>query len=87
MPERRRRYDVFGEDGTRPSGGGASAGDAFGFGDIFDAFFGGDPFGRRSPGLDPFRWTLPMRTESRENVRDDSASETLLHARVQGTHR
>ena len=46
-PERRRRYDVFGdEDGAarpgRPPGG---AGDAFGFGDIFDAFFGGDPFG------------------------------------------
>jgi len=46
-PERRRRYDLFGEDGTRPSGGGASAGEAFGFGDIFDAFFGGDPFGNR----------------------------------------
>jgi molecular chaperone DnaJ len=45
-PERRRRYDVFGEDGTRPSGGpGPGAGEAFGFGDIFDAFFGGDPFG------------------------------------------
>ena len=47
-PERRRRYDVFGEDGSRPSGGpgpGQGAGDAFGFGDIFDAFFGGDPFG------------------------------------------
>ena len=45
-PERRRRYDVFGEDGSRPSGGpGPGAGEAFGFGDIFDAFFGGDPFG------------------------------------------
>jgi molecular chaperone DnaJ len=44
-PERRRRYDVFGEDGTRPSGPGAGAGEAFGFGDIFDAFFSGDPFG------------------------------------------
>jgi molecular chaperone DnaJ len=48
-PERRRRYDVFGEDGTRPSGGGQSPGPdgAFGFGDLFDAFFNGDPFGAR----------------------------------------
>ncbi len=45
-PERRRRYDVFGDDGTRAgAGAGAPGGDAFGFGDIFDAFFGGDPFG------------------------------------------
>ncbi len=38
-PERRRRYDTFGDDG-RGQGGGAG-GDAFGFGDIFDAFFSG----------------------------------------------
>jgi molecular chaperone DnaJ len=45
-PERRRRYDVFGDDGARAgAGAGAPGGDAFGFGDIFDAFFGGDPFG------------------------------------------
>jgi len=45
-PERRRRYDVFGDDGTRAGAGqGPGAGEAFGFGDIFDAFFGGDPFG------------------------------------------
>jgi molecular chaperone DnaJ len=50
-PERRRRYDVFGDTGSRAGPGGAP-GDAFGFGDIFDAFFGGggDPFGgRRGP--------------------------------------
>ena len=35
-PERRRRYDTFGDDG-RAAGGG----DAFGFGDLFDAFFSG----------------------------------------------
>ncbi|HEY7107662.1 MAG TPA: molecular chaperone DnaJ [Acidimicrobiia bacterium] len=48
-PERRRRYDVFGEDGVRAGGGpaGPGGGDAFGFGDLFDAFFGGDPFGQR----------------------------------------
>src|SRR6478672_9258239 len=38
-PERRRRYDQFGDDG-RGSGGAPNAGD-FGFGDLFDAFFSG----------------------------------------------
>jgi molecular chaperone DnaJ len=54
-PERRRRFDVFGDDGARPSGPGAGphAGEAFGFGDIFDAFFGGDPFGNRGPAGPP----------------------------------
>jgi molecular chaperone DnaJ len=47
-PERRRRYDVFGEDGARARAGAQAPGDAFGFGDLFDAFFGGDPFGARS---------------------------------------
>ena len=36
-PERRRRYDTFGDDGR----GGAAGGEAFGFGDLFDAFFSG----------------------------------------------
>jgi len=40
-PERRARYDRFGHDA--PGGG---AGDPFGgFGDIFETFFGGSPFG------------------------------------------
>ncbi len=39
-PERRRRYDTFGDDG-RGQGGPGGPGDAFGFGDIFDAFFSG----------------------------------------------
>lgn len=46
-PERRRRYDVFGE--TAGASRGAPGADAFGFGDLFDAFFGGDPFARRGP--------------------------------------
>src|SRR4051794_40051035 len=55
-PERRRRYDVFGEDGTRPSGGpGPGGADGFGFGDIFDAFFGGDPFGNQRSQASPPR--------------------------------
>lgn len=49
-PERRRRYDVFGEEGARAGGAQGGPGDAFGFGDIFDAFFGGDPFGNRQGG-------------------------------------
>lgn len=46
-PERRRRYDLFGDDGG--AGRGDGAGDPFagaGLGDLFDAFFGGgSPFG------------------------------------------
>jgi molecular chaperone DnaJ len=54
-PERRRRYDVFGEGPERVSGGGGGAGDPFGFGDIFDAFFGGDGFGMRRGPSGPMR--------------------------------
>ena len=54
-PERRRRYDVFGDTGNGATSG-ATAGDAFGgFGDIFDAFFGGDPFGQRRSQAGPTR--------------------------------
>jgi molecular chaperone DnaJ len=42
-PERRQRYDTYGDDEVP---GGASNGFGFGgLGDIFDAFFGGSPFG------------------------------------------
>ena len=41
-PERRRRYDMFGPDGS--TGGGQ--GQEFGLNDLFDAFFGGDVFSR-----------------------------------------
>lgn len=45
-PERRRRYDLFGDDGT---GGADLGGDAFGvFGDVFDAFFSGFGGGTRA---------------------------------------
>ena len=45
-PERRRRYDMFGDTGEGPAG--AAGGDAFvgGLGDLFESFFGGSPFGR-----------------------------------------
>ena len=38
-------------------------------------------------GVTPFWWTFRMsRAETRENVHDDSASETLIYTRVQSTH-
>ena len=43
-PDRRTRYDRFGDDGTQRGGNGNGAGDPFGFGglgDVLDAFFGG----------------------------------------------
>jgi molecular chaperone DnaJ len=46
-PDQRARYDRFGEQGLS---GGAGMGDPFGaggLGDIFEAFFGGSPFGGR----------------------------------------
>ena len=60
-PERRRRYDVFG-DGGNGAAGGPTAESFGGFGDLFDAFFGGDPFGaRRGQGT-------PMRGDDAETV-------------------
>lgn len=47
-PERRQRYDAYGEAGVSGGGAGGSPFDGGGFGDIFDAFFGGGgagPFG------------------------------------------
>ena len=54
-PERRRRYDMYGIEGLRGSGGGG-ADDLFGgfgaggLGDIFEAFFGNAGFGSRGGG-------------------------------------
>jgi molecular chaperone DnaJ len=49
-PERRRQYDMFGADGPRVAGGGDPFSAAGGFGDLFDAFFGGGGgFGGGSP--------------------------------------
>jgi molecular chaperone DnaJ len=50
-PEKRRRYDMFGPDGVN---GATNAADPFagfgGIGDMFEAFFGGSPFGTRGRG-------------------------------------
>src|SRR3954465_2131454 len=48
-PERRRRYDTFGAEGRGAAGGG----EAFGFGDLFDAFFSGGGFGGGGRGGPP----------------------------------
>lgn len=48
-PERRRAYDAYGHAGLRGAAGGGGATDFSDFGsfqDLFDAFFGGDMFGR-----------------------------------------
>ena len=48
-PEKRQRYDTFGPEGAAAGAGG----DPFGFGginDVFEAFFGGSPFGGRGGG-------------------------------------
>jgi molecular chaperone DnaJ len=51
-PERRRTYDAFGHDGLRS--GGFTPGQGFGsFQDIFEALFGGDPFGGGFGGRGP----------------------------------
>lgn len=44
-PKRRETYDRFGHDGLRTGGWSPGAAGPGGIQDIFDAFFGGDPFG------------------------------------------
>lgn len=72
-PQSRARYDQFGEAGVGGSGGGG--GDPFtaGFGDIFDAFFGGgSPFGgQRGP-------TGPPRGQDLEVVADVSFEDAVF---------
>ena len=48
-PERRRTYDSFGHEGLRGGGWAPRASDFSSFQDIFESFFGGDPFGQRGP--------------------------------------
>jgi molecular chaperone DnaJ len=51
-PEKRRRYDTFGPEGLGAAAGFGGA--EFGLNDLFDAFFGGDAFGRgRAPAGPP----------------------------------
>src|SRR5690606_10090250 len=47
-PESRALYDRYGHDGLRGRAGATDFADFGSFQDLFDAFFGGDIFGRRS---------------------------------------
>jgi molecular chaperone DnaJ len=79
-PERRRRYDVFGDTGDR-AGAGAGAGDFgagnFGLNDLFDAFFGGDAFGRFGGG----RNSGPARGQDAELTLDLTLHEVVFGVR------
>jgi molecular chaperone DnaJ len=71
-PEKRKRYDTFGPEGAN----GAAAGDPFGFGgigDVFEAFFGGSPFGGRSRGP-----TGPPRGSDLEEVAEMTFEEAVF---------
>lgn len=74
-PDTRARYDRFGEQGI----GGAGGADPFGggLGDIFDAFFGGSPFGGGSRGP-----SGPPRGQDLEVVADISFEQSVFGAQV-----
>jgi molecular chaperone DnaJ len=64
-PEKRRSYDLFGHAGVNPTGG-SSGFEGFGFGDIFDTFFGGglgSRGGRRAARGDDLRYDLTVTFE------------------------
>jgi molecular chaperone DnaJ len=68
-PEKRRSYDMFGHAGVGQAAGGPgySGFEGFGFGDIFDTFFGGGGFGaragRRAARGDDLRYDLTITFE------------------------
>jgi molecular chaperone DnaJ len=69
-PEKRRRYDTFGPEGLGAAAGFGGA--EFGLNDLFDAFFGGDAFGRgRGP-------TGPPRGQDAETVMDLTLEEAAF---------
>ena len=66
-PEKRRSYDMFGHAGVGQGAGGFTGFENFSFGDIFDTFFGGGPFGgrnaRRATRGDDLRYDLTITFE------------------------
>ena len=80
-PDRRRKYDQFGIEGLRGTGGGG-AGDPFsgfgGLGDIFEAFFGGGGFSQGGRGRGP---ASPPRGADMEIAVDLSFEEAVFGTR------
>jgi len=73
-PEKRARYDQFGEAGVGSAAGGGDPFGMGGFGDIFDAFFGGaSPFGGGSRGP-----SGPPRGRDVETVADISFEQAVF---------
>jgi len=73
-PDKRARYDQFGEAGVGSSAGGGDPFGMGGFGDIFDAFFGGNsPFGGGSRGP-----SGPPRGRDVETVADISFEQAVF---------
>src|SRR5262249_54652291 len=66
-PEKRRTYDMFGHAGVNQGAGAGNYGfEGYGFGDIFDTFFGGSfggRGGRRSTRGDDLRYDLTITFE------------------------
>jgi len=82
-PEKKARYDQFGEAGVGGAGGGDPFGGAGGFGDIFEAFFGGSsPFGggQRGP-------SGPPRGQDIETVADIAFEEAVFGCQTTVTAR
>jgi molecular chaperone DnaJ len=77
-PERRRQYDMFGADGPRAAAGGpfGGFGGTAGMGDIFEAFFGGNPFGAGGA----TQRSGPPRGENLEAILDLEFAEAVLGA-------
>jgi molecular chaperone DnaJ len=77
-PERRRQYDMFGADGPRTGAGDPFSGfGGTGMGDIFEAFFGGNPFGAARG---PTQRSGPPRGENLEAILDLEFAEAVLGA-------
>jgi molecular chaperone DnaJ len=80
-PDKRSRYDRFGEAGVGGASGAPNMGDIFnggGLGDLFDAFFGGSqgsPFGGRGP-------AGPPRGQDLEVVADVGFEQAVFGARI-----
>ena len=80
IPERRRRYDMFGDDGRGRRGPGGP-GEAFGLGDLFDAFFGGEASAaaarrvrRAAPDAETVDRARPRRGRVRRHARRSSCA-------------